>query len=73
VSVKIGKPVFTLPNPEEAEKDVKAVALLLGLYEDHGVVPEGRVSDSIKSVDPDADPEGQNDPQKLKKLRNFIF
>jgi hypothetical protein len=43
---------------------VKAVALLLGLYEDHGVVPEGRVSDSIKSVDPDADPEGHNDPQK---------
>jgi hypothetical protein len=49
---------------------VKAVALLLGLYEDHGVVPEGRVSDSFKSVDPDAYPKGHNEEEKIKE---FIF
>ncbi len=47
---------------------MKAVALLLGLYEDHGVVPEGRVSDSIKLVDPDADPKGHNEEEKIKKF-----
>ncbi len=27
----------------------------------------------VRSVDPDPDPEGQDDPQKRKKLTNFMF
>ncbi len=29
--------------------------------------------DSLGSLDPDPDPGEQNDPQKLKKLINYIF